>query len=68
MPIEVEELRRANLQPGEVVVITLAPGAPAEMVDDLSAWLQEAIPNNKVLVLVAPSALSIISPPIEESE
>lgn len=51
---------RIKLEPGEVLHINLEKQLPVESLEDISTWMKDAFPNNKVFVTHGNVQLTVI--------
>lgn len=61
MKIEVEEIAKVRVDPGDVVVLRFDSNVDAETFDFASAKLKEYFPDNKTLVLGPGADLEVYS-------
>jgi hypothetical protein len=60
-PLQLEDIKRLALQPGDVLVVRLPVIPSPEMVDSVRLQLEAALPGHKVFVLAPGIDLEVIS-------
>ena len=60
--IEIEEVRRLRLDPGDILVLKAPNVLTAEQCEEIRKQLEGEFPDNRVLVMTADFDLEVVTP------